>query len=256
MDTLTVSVVQTHLHWEDVDANLQHFTQLLAAAEPADIYILPEMFTTGFSMNPERLAGESFTKGLAWLQQMAAKKNAAITGSLMAQENGRYYNRLVFAKPDGTSEFYNKKHLFSLGNEQLHYTAGTKKLVTDYKGWKICPMVCYDLRFPVWARNTEGYDLLLYVANWPAKRSYQWRSLLIARAIENQCYVAGCNRTGTDGNGLTYNGTSLLADFSGTVLEEHINSPATFSTVFSKESLESYRKSFPFLEDKDEFQLL
>lgn len=256
MDTLTVSVIQTHLQWEDVDANLEHFSYLLAAAEPADIYILPEMFTTGFSMNPERLAHESFAKGLAWMQQIAAEKNTAIAGSLMAEENGRYYNRLVFAKPDGTSEFYNKKHLFSLGNEQLHYTAGTKKLVVEYKGWKICPMVCYDLRFPVWARNTEGYDLLLYVANWPEKRSYQWRSLLIARAIENQCYVAGCNRTGTDGNGLAYNGTSLLADFSGTVLEEHINKPVTFSSVFSKESLESYRKSFPFLADRDAFQLL
>ncbi|HYG14235.1 MAG TPA: amidohydrolase [Bacteroidia bacterium] len=253
---MTVSVVQTDLHWENVDANLVHFTELLETASPADLYVLPEMFTTGFSMAPERLAGESFSKGLTWMQKMAAGKNAALTGSLMAEDDGRFYNRLVFARPDGSAEFYDKKHMFSLGNEQLHYTAGAKKLIVEYNGWKICPMVCYDLRFPVWSRNTEDYDLLLYVANWPQKRAHHWRGLLVARAIENQCYVAGCNRAGTDGNNLEYSGSSMLVDFSGAILDEHVNSPAIFSATLSKEGLDTYRKSFPFLSDKDNFRLI
>jgi omega-amidase len=250
---LTVSVIQTELIWENVDANLQQFTQLLNNAAPADIYVLPEMFTTGFSMQPEKFASESHTKGLAWLKQTAANKNAAIIGSLMVDDEGKYFNRLFFVTPQQQVYTYDKKHLFSLGNEQNHYTAGTQLLLVDYLGWKICPLVCYDLRFPAWARNSHNYDLLIYVANWPERRAYHWRNLLVARAIENQTYVAACNRIGADGSGVTHNGNSMLIDCSGQVIAESINASSVLTHTFSKEAQQQYRASFPFLADRDRF---
>lgn len=252
-EQLTVSVIQTELIWENVDANLQQFAQLLNNAAPADIYVLPEMFTTGFSMQPEKFASASHTKGLAWLKQTAANKNAAIIGSLMVDDEGKYFNRLFFVTPQQQVYTYDKKHLFSLGNEQNHYTAGTQLLLVDYLGWKICPLVCYDLRFPAWARNSHNYDLLIYVANWPERRAYHWRNLLVARAIENQTYVAACNRIGTDGSGVTHNGNSMLIDCSGQVIAESTNAISILSHTFSKEAQQQYRASFPFLADRDRF---
>lgn len=252
---LSVSVIQTELVWENVDANLQQFTQLLNNAALADVFVLPEMFLTGFSMQPEKFANESHTKGLAWLKQTAARKNAAIVGSLMVDDGDKYYNRLFFVTPQQQVYTYDKKHLFSLGNEQEHYTAGKELLIVDYLGWKICPLICYDLRFPAWARNSHNYDLLIYVANWPERRAYHWRSLLIARAIENQTYVAACNRIGTDGNDVTHNGNSMLIDCSGQVIAESTNAISNLSYTFSKSEQQKYRSAFPFLADRDNFTL-
>lgn len=252
---LNIAVIQTHLHWQDVDGNIAHFTKLLANAPQADIYVLPEMFTTGFSMQPEKHATESYTKGLAWMQQTAREKHAAIVGSMAAEEGGKYYNRLLFVLPDGVYYIYNKRHLFGLGREDEHYTAGTERLVVEYKGWRICPLICYDLRFPVWSRNTENFDLLIYCANWPERRIHHWRSLLVARAIENQCYVAGCNRVGPDGNGMDHNGGSMLVDFGGAILSESFNETTFPSATLDYEALHSYRKSLPFLDDRDTFSI-
>jgi predicted amidohydrolase len=213
------------------------------------------MFTTGFSMEPEKLAAESYAKGLAWMQQTAKEKNAAIVGSLMAGEDGKFYNRLLFVLPGGTHYTYNKRHLFGLGQEDAHYTAGTERLIVEYKGWRICPLICYDLRFPVWSRNTENYDLLIYCANWPERRIHHWRSLLVARAVENQCYVAACNRVGDDGSGIAHNGASAFIDYGGTVLSESINEASTLSYELSYESLQTYRQSLPFLADRDNFTI-
>ncbi len=250
---LTVSVIQTELVWENVDANLQQFTTLLQNVAPADIYVLPEMFSTGFSMQPEKFASESHTKGLAWLKQTAVNKNVAIVGSLMVDDGGKYYNRLFFVTPQQQVYTYDKKHLFSLGNEQKHYTGGNELLIVDYLGWKICPLICYDLRFPAWARNSHNYDLLIYVANWPERRAYHWRSLLIARAIENQTYVAACNRIGADGNGVAHNGTSMLIDCSGQVIAESINADSILTHTFFKDEQQKYRNAFPFLADRDTY---
>lgn len=254
-ENIEVAVVQTQLHWEDVEANLDMFSSLLDAAQQADIYVLPEMFTTGFSMQPERFASKSQTLGVEWLKQTATKKQAAIVGSIMVEDGGSYYNRLYFVTPSQEVFTYNKKHLFSLGNEQQHYTAGTEKLLVEYLGWKICPMVCYDLRFPVWSRNTEQYDLLLYVANWPERRINHWRSLLIARAIENQCYVGASNRIGNDANNVSHNGNSMLVEYSGEVLQESLNETIILHQTLSKEALKKYRNAFPFLNDRDQFTM-
>lgn len=254
-NNLQIAVIQTPLFWEDVDANLQQFTQLLQNAPQADVYVLPEMFATGFSMQPEKFAALSGNKGLAWLKETAAAKGAAITGSLMVDDGGKYYNRLFFITPQQQVYTYDKKHLFSLGNEQNHYTAGVAPLIVDYLGWKIFPLICYDLRFPVWSRNVHNYDLLIYVANWPERRSLHWRSLLPARAIENQAYVAASNRVGDDGNGVAHSGNSMLIDYSGQVLAENANESTILTATFSKDELEKYRAAFPFLNDRDKFSL-
>lgn len=253
---LRVSVIQTPLHWENVEANLAMFTMWVGKATPADIVVLPEMFTTGFSMHPGEFATESYSKGLEWMLATAKDKNTAITGSMMAHEDGKYYNRLLFVTPEGEVFQYDKRHLFSLGDEANHFTAGDKQLIVNYKGWKICPLICYDLRFPVWSRNTMGYDILIYVANWPTSRSEHWRSLLKARAIENQCFVVGCNRMGRDGNGLEHDGYSALIDYSGQVLEEVAQKPDVLFTIFTKDALDGYRQNFPFLADGDDFSFV
>ncbi len=200
---MKVTIIQTHLAWEDKTANLEHFSAHLSAlAEATDLIVLPEMFSTGFSMQPERLAEPMDGPTVQWMRAKAADTNAAMVGSLMVREGDCYYNRLVWMFPDGTLQHYDKRHLFSYGTENEHYTAGTNQLLVNWKGWKICPLICYDLRFPVWSRNTMGYDLLLYVANWPERRSLAWNALLAARAIENQSYTVGVNRIGADGNGM------------------------------------------------------
>jgi omega-amidase len=254
MQALNFTVVQTELFWEDIDANLLHLSDKLNDIEGTDLVILPEMFTTGFSMRPEMFARKSTEKGIAWMQHMAFQKNAAVMGSIMHEQDGAYYNALVFVAPGQDPLFYFKRHLFSPGEEPAHYTKGSERLLIQYKGWKICPLICYDLRFPVFSRNTDNYDVLVYVANWPEKRNYAWQQLLRARAIENQCYVIACNRLGEDGNGVNHIGNSGIINYMG----EEISfgqDDKVFRFNLDKSSLLDYRKQFPVLEDRDAFTL-
>lgn len=257
MSTLAVSYLQTNLIWEAPEANRQKFENYISQeAEHANLIVLQEMFTTGFSMHPENMA-EPKEPTLSWLQNLAQKHDVAITGSVMLLENKKHYNRLYFVKPDGETQEYDKKHLFSLAHEERAYTAGTEKLIVTYKGWKICPLICYDLRFPVWSRNTEDYDLLLYVANWPEKRITAWDTLLKARAIENMSYVVGVNRTGKDINDFPYVGHSAIYDYLGQKISTH--SPEEAHVVehceLDKKKLLEARKKFGFLKDRDDFSI-
>jgi predicted amidohydrolase len=255
---LTVSTLQTSLYWEDSAKNIAHMTEKIAALPPTDLLILPEMFTTGFTMKPESLAEEAGGKGLQWMQEQALAKGCALVGSISVKEKGNYYNRLYWVKPDGSFLAYDKRHLFSMGKEHEHYTAGSSRLTIDYKGWKICPLICYDLRFPVWSRNTaaEPYDLLLYVANWPELRSFPWKQLLIARAIENQCYVAGVNRIGADGNGFSHSGDTVVLNPRGEALSRTQAHEDRLETLtLSYQALSEFREAFPVLKDADLFKI-
>ncbi len=254
-DTLRLALIQADLAWEDKTTNLQFFENEISKIQ-ADIIFLPEMFTTGFSMKPEAFAETIEGDSVAWMKAQAAKSNAVITGSLIIEENGNYFNRLVWAQPNGEVITYNKRHLFSYAGEEKHYTAGTDRLIIDYKGWKIFPQVCYDLRFPVWSRNNLDYDLAFYVANWPERRSYPWTTLLKARAIENQCFLVGLNRVGDDGNGVSHSGDSMVVDPLGEPKASCTPSKVeTLVTEITKEELDKVRNRFRFLADKDEFEL-
>lgn len=256
---LKITTVQTNLFWEDVTKNLNHFSaKLEEIIETTDIIVLPEMFTTGFTMNPELLAEDHGGIGLQWMQQKASEKNSVLVGSISVKENNHYYNRLYWVKPDGTYEYYDKRHLFQMGNEHEYYKAGHKKIIIEYKGWKICPLICYDLRFPVWSRNKKenAFDVLIYVANWPEVRSYPWKQLLIARAIENQCYVIGVNRIGDDGNSIKHSGDSSVINPRGELISTTIaNSDNTETVSLSLSYLQEFKKVFPVLLDADEFSL-
>jgi predicted amidohydrolase len=221
-----------------------------------DIILLPEMFTSGFTMNPTKVAESMQGETVAWMKESASKKQAAITGSLVVEENGFYYNRLLFVHPDGVVESYDKRHTFTLAGENEVYSAGTQKLIVNYKGWKICPLICYDLRFPVWARNVENYDVLIYVANWPKVRIAAWDALLKARAIENMSYCIGVNRVGLDGNNHEYSGHSAAYDVLGNRLDSiPVEKEAIEIVTLNKRDLETYRMKLNFLEDRDEFSL-
>jgi predicted amidohydrolase len=221
-----------------------------------DIILLPEMFTSGFTMNPTKVAESMQGETVAWMKESASKKQAAITGSLVVEENGYYYNRLLFVHPDGVVESYDKRHTFTLAGENEVYSAGTQKLIVNYKGWKICPLICYDLRFPVWARNVENYDVLIYVANWPKVRIAAWDALLKARAIENMSYCIGVNRVGLDGNNHEYSGHSAAYDVLGNRLDSiPVEKEAIEIVTLNKRDLETYRMKLNFLEDRDEFSL-
>jgi omega-amidase len=259
---MKVTLVQTELFWEDPKKNLAHFDRLLASLkEKTDLIVLPEMFTTGFSMEPERVAEAHKTTTYDWLLNKARQLNAIITGSVAVHEAGQYYNRLHWAQPDGHCSFYDKRHLFRLAGEEKKYTAGKEKIIKQVGEWKIMPLVCYDLRFPVWSRNfieqRPQYDVLIYIANWPTVRSYPWKQLLIARAIENQCYVIGLNRVGKDGNGYEHSGDSMVINPRGEIIS-HTNSNAeSMETVeLDRSYLEEFRKVFPVGLDSDNFQLL
>lgn len=257
MENLRVSLLQAFLHWEDKTANLQQFAaQLAPLASHTDLVILPEMFTTGFSMNPAKLAEGMSDATMQWMRAQAAQVNAVITGSFIAQENGKYFNRLVWMRPDGTYETYDKRHLFTYADEHLHYTAGENHLLVELKGWKILPLICYDLRFPVWSRNTQDYDLLIYIANFPERRSYAWKSLLIARAIENQAYTIGVNRIGNDGNDIYHAGDSCLIDYAGQVIHQVSHLENSFTTALSYHSQTAFRRQFAFLQDRDKFEIM
>lgn len=257
MENLRVSLVQSALYWENKASNLEQFAEKLAPlGGHSDLIILPEMFTTGFSMNPEKLAESMDGRTMQWLTQQAKALNAVVTGSFIVNENQKYFNRLIWMRPDGTFEWYDKRHLFTYADEHLHYTAGKQRLVVEWLGWKICPLICYDLRFPVWSRNTDAYDVLIYVANFPERRSHAWKSLLIARAIENQAFTIGVNRVGTDGNDIYYVGDTSLIDYNGQLIHQVSQLENIFTTSLSYASLKDFRKRFAFLQDQDSFHFI
>jgi len=254
---MKISLIQTSLTWENAAANRANFSEKINAInESVDLIVLPEMFATGFTMNPSAVAETMDGESVKWMKQTAVDKGCAITGSLVIEQDGNYYNRLLFVFPDGEIKTYNKRHLFSLANEDKHYTAGTDKLIVEYKGWRICPLVCYDLRFPVFTRNTEDYDLLLYVANWPEVRTAAWDALLKARAIENLSYTIGVNRIGQDANVHNYIGHSQVLDALGDYVVDPQKHEGVFTAELSKENLGQTRAKFAFLNDRDSFKLL
>ena len=257
---MRVSLLQSDLVWQSPEENRQQFEAQFAALEgTTDLAVLPEMFTTGFSMQPE-VSAETFPgPTLTWMQQCAARYQFALCGSvackLDAGETG-YVNRFLFVRPDGSYDVYDKRHLFRMGGEHQHYDAGQTRVVIDYMGWRILPIVCYDLRFPVWSRNQNDYDLMICVANWPEPRRLAWRALLTARAIENQCYVAGVNRIGTDGMNLNYSGDSMLINYKGeTELDYAPHSAGQTTVALDQSALAQFRDKFPAWMDADPFQL-
>ena len=254
MNNLKATIIQPDIIWENPEANLVRYSKMLEELEDTDLVVLPEMFTTGFSMKPEILKETMNGRVVRWMKEMAAKKEVAVLGSLIIEENGEMYNRAVFAHPGGKIETYDKRHLYTMGQETEHYTSGKSKTIVEYRGWKICPLICYDLRFPVWARNTEDYDLLIYMANWPSPRHHVWKNLLIARAIENQCYCMGINRSGFDGAGLNYLGNSACVSPKG--FAEFMPEDESIQTFeISYDDLHKFRKSFPLLPDRDKFTI-
>ena len=276
---MRLTIVQSELAWENAAANRNMFARKIAPlAGQTDLVVLPEMFTTGFSMNASALAEPMDGPTVQWMGEQAAKTGAAVTGSFICTENRQYFNRLIFMRPDGTYDLYDKRHLFTLAGEHEFYTPGNKQIVADWMGWRIRPLVCYDLRFPVWSRNaaphdsgnlpsgttdsgasgqakTGSADLYLYVANWPSRRAHHWRTLLAARAIENQAFVAGVNIVGKDGNGYEYVGDSAIIDFSGQPFVQISGQEGAHTTELSLDSLRQYRQQLPFLQDGDVFQL-
>ncbi|WP_422106967.1 amidohydrolase [Winogradskyella sp.] len=254
--TLTVAIIQTELIWENPEANRKNIEQKVHTIKGADLIVLPEMFTSGFTMNATSVAETMNGETIHWLKQLAKEKQMAITGSLVVTENKHYYNRLVFVEPSGQVTSYDKRHTFTLAGEHKVYKAGEKKVVFDYKGWKICPLICYDLRFPVWARNSEDYDLLIYVANWPKIRISAWDNLLKARAIENMSYCIGVNRVGLDGNNYEYTGHSAAYDVLGNRIDTiPENREAIDIVTLEKDHINRYREKLGFLKDRDSFNL-
>jgi len=258
MSSLRVSLLQQPLVWHDGAANRARFEELLLPlAGSTDLAVLPETFTTGFSMEVERIGEPAGGPTVGWLRRLAAALDAAITGSVVTLDAGRYYNRLLWATPDGEVRQYDKRHLFRMGREHEHFTQGRSAWSVAWRGFRICPLVCYDLRFPVFSRRRPGldYDLLLYVANWPAARAEAWRQLLRARAIENQAYVAGVNRVGADGKGVFYGGDSALIDFLGRPVAEGGDSAGIISAALEPGPLAAFREKFPAHLDADRFTL-
>lgn len=274
MSSLTITLIQPNLHWEDKGANLDMLSKKIdSIEEKTEVIILPEMFSTGFSMNTELLAENMNGETIQWMKKIASEKNCVLTGSIIIEDSStndrrdkRYFNRLIWMLPNGDHGYYDKRHLFAYGNEHSHYHPGSKRLIASVKGWKINLLVCYDLRFPVWSRQSplssgEGqgvrweYDLLIYVANWPERRNHAWKTLLQARAIENQCYVAGVNRVGDDGKGIRYSGDSMIVDPLGEILYQKENEEAIFTYTLEKEKLHDIREKFPFWKDADVFTI-
>lgn len=252
---MKITLIQTDLLWNDPAGNRARFEQKIAEAGSADLIVLPEMFSTGFCTQP-RLAAEPLGgETLPWMKRIAQKTDCALAGSVAVEENGNYFNRFYFVKPDGSVSQYDKRHLFTYGGEHKEFTAGNKRVIVEYKGWRILLQICYDLRFPVWSRNRNDYDLALYTANWPTPRVDAWSALLRARAIENLCYVAGINRTGTDPN-CSYCGKSALLDFKGqTLADVEPGKEALLSAELDADALRDFRKNFPALQDADRFSL-
>ena len=274
MSTLTITTIQSNIIWEDKAANLRMLEQKIAGIEEkTEVVILPEMFNTGFSMRPEVLAETMQGETVEWMKRVSRENGIVLTGSVMIEEAGNYYNRLIWMLPNGQYGHYDKRHLFAFGEEDKHYSPGNKRLIASVKGWKINLLVCYDLRFPVWARNkvfdstqtdnshtstslsAPEYDVLIYVANWPERRSHAWKTLLCARAIENQCYVVGVNRVGSDGKNIYHSGNSLVIDPLGQVLYHMADEEDVNTITLQKEMLEDVRSKFPFWKDADSFNI-
>ena len=254
---MKIALLQTALSWENPIKNrdlLQY--KINAISQYVDLFVLPEMFTSGFTMNPKNVAETMQGETILWLKEIAKTKNCAITGSLVIEENGNYFNRLVFVLPNGEVQHYDKRHLFTLAGEDKVYTSGNNKLIVEYKGFKICPLICYDLRFPVFSRNVEAYDVLIYVANWPKPRVNAWDILLKARAVENMCYVVGVNRIGMDNYNHEYIGHSQAIDYLGSHILEPQETDEVFIIELNKEKMLETRNKLAFLNDKDMFKLL
>lgn len=271
MSTLNITTIQTHLHWEDKSANLSMLEDKInSISEKMEVVVLPEMFTTGFSMRAQDLAETMEGETLQWMKRVSSQKNIVLTGSVIIRDGSNYYNRLIWMLPNGQYGVYDKRHRFAYAGEHEYYSAGNKRLIASIKGWKIHLLICYDLRFPVWSRqsvhsNNSGgdgevatnpeYDVLVYVANWPERRVHAWKTLLQARAIENQCYVVGVNRTGNDGNGIYYSGETMVIDAMGEVLYTKAHEEDIHTTTLQKEKLDEVRSRLPFLKDADNFDI-
>lgn len=255
---LTIALVQANLVWGNTKKNCLEFSKKLTRLDkPVDLIILPEMFTTGFSMKPQNIAESMQGYTVRWMQEVASKMNAAIGGSVIISEDNNFYNRFLFVHPSGELNFYDKKHLFTLAGEHEIYASGKEKLKVNYKGWKICPLICYDLRFPVWARNMEAYDVLIYVANWPKPRISAWDILLKARAIENMCYTIGVNRVGIDANNLEYSGHSAAYDCLGEQVASTTENVEEIAIVtLEKKHISAVRNKLNFLNDRDSFIII
>lgn len=253
---MKIALLQSNLLWENPKANIDHFTnQINRLTERVELIVLPEMFTTGFTINPANCSETMDGEVMQWMKNIAQEKQVAITGSLIIKEQNTYFNRLIFVYPNGVYKYYNKRHLFSLTGEDKIYHKGTEKIIIDYLGWKICPLICYDLRFPVFSRNVENYDILIYIANWPNERIQAWNVLLKARAVENLSYIIGVNRTGEDQNKLVYPGYSQAIDPLGNYLIEPYEKEMCKIVNLDKEKLQEIRSKLNFLDDKDEFAL-
>lgn len=256
MQPLTVSLLQTHTHWHDAAANRALFDGLFTQLpESSDVVVLPEMFSTGFTMDSRAVAEAMDDATVTWMRERAQSLQKALCGSLVIAEGNACFNRFIWANADGTVVHYDKRHLFRMAGEHEHYQAGSQRLLVEFAGWRICPVVCYDLRFPVWLRNDRGYDVLLVVANWPAARQLAWQTLLRARAIENQVYCAGLNIIGTDGAGLSYVGGSGFYAHDGEVLSESAATQTIVTQELDWHSLTNARKAFPVGMDADRFTL-
>jgi omega-amidase len=257
MDNLKITVFQGYLFWENIDKNLQNISLRLSnIREKTNLIILPEMFTTGFTMQAAALAEPMNGKSMKWMLKTAKEFDCVVTGSLIIKDGDKYYNRLIWMRPDGSFECYDKRHLFAMGKEDETYAAGTKKLVVELNGWKICPMICYDLRFPVWMRNVNNeYDLMIIVANWPERRSHHWRSLITARAIENQAYVIAVNRVGHDGHEVYHSGDSTCIDPMGNVVYYKRDEEDLYTFPIIADEVTKTRRALPFLKDADDFNI-
>ncbi|MCD6062493.1 MAG: aliphatic amidase AmiE [Flavipsychrobacter sp.] len=255
---LNITLIQPDIVWEDKEANLRQYEQLIESTRGLkEVVVLPEMFSTGFSMQPELFAETMDGPSVQWMKEMAKKNRCILTGSLMIEQDGNYFNRMLWVQPDGQTGVYDKRHLFAYAEEDRHYSAGSKRVIAQVKGFRICLQVCYDLRFPVWSRNQgDDYDVLLYVANWPERRNLAWKTLLQARAIENQCYVVGVNRVGKDGNDINHSGDSSVFGPLGELIWQQSNEAAVHTVTLQKDTVVNTRQQLPFLKDADRFIIL
>ncbi len=256
MRDLRLTLLQTELHWQNATANRDKFAGLIAdQASDSDLIMLPEMFATGFTMEAAENSEPGDGESAHWMREMARTHDVYLTGSAVIRDNDRYFNRLFWASPDGEIRYYDKRHLFRMAGEHKKYSAGDERIIVKLGDWRICPLVCYDLRFPVWSRGVNEYDLLLYVANWPAPRRSAWRTLLPARAVENLSYCAGINRIGKDGNDIEYVGDSLVADYYGNLVGDAEDRNTALKVTLSLDKLDRYREKFPAWKDADRFEI-
>ncbi len=254
---MKISIIQADLYWENKQANLAMLEEMISEIDNTDMIILPEMFNTGFSMNTTKNAEPMNLHTTKWMKQMAKANDAVITGSICVSDGGQFFNRLLWVRPDGYISFYDKRHLFRMGEEDVSFSSGNSLLIEEWKGWKIAPFICYDLRFPVWSRNkNKAYDLLINVANWPASRAFVWQTLLTARALENQCCVVGVNRVGGDGRDIDYSGDSMIVSAKGEVLHKADNSPCVITHELNLDELQEFRDKFPVDLDGDDFSVV